>query len=664
MEEPEEPLSSKIKSFIFGQPRNLNDYGIFHKLALIPILAWIGLGSDGLSSSAYGPEEAYRALGEHTYLAVVLALATAITVFVISYCYSKIIEHFPHGGGGYVVATHTIGEKAGLLSGCALLVDYILTIAVSITSCGDAIFSFLPLSLHNLKLPFEIFVIIFLMVMNVRGIKESVTVLAPIFIVFLLSHILLIGYGIFSHFLDFPIIYNDLKIHFSKDISTIGLFNITAIFLFAFSLGGGTFTGIEAVSNGLQILREPRVENGKRTMLYMATSLAITASGLYICYLLLKIQPTEGMTLNSILASALFGKWKIGKVVALVTILSEGALLIVAAQTGFLDGPRVMANMAVDSWLPHRFSNLSERLTLRNGIFIMGISALAILLHTKGSISMLIVMYSINVFITFTLSISGLAFNTFKNRKKEKYWKRDLPIEIIGAVLCLTILTVTSYEKFSHGGWLTMTITGVLIVICYFIREHYKQVREYIGNLDKSFIHLHSTIHDVKNLKEIDKNKPTAVQLVSGFNGLGIHTLLSIAKNFPNLYHNIVFISVAVIDSGVFKGAEEMKNLEETTKQSLKKYVDLANKLGFSAEYRYIVGTDVVDCATKICVDLSTEFSHITVFTGQLTFTLEKFYHRLLHNETAFAIQRRLQTYGIMTVILPIKVDLNYINKE
>lgn len=651
-------ISEKIRAFIFGQPRDLKDKNIFHKLSLIPILAWVGLGSDGLSSSAYGPEEAFRALGEHRYIAVFIALATIFTVSIISYCYSKIIEHFPHGGGGYVVATHTIGEKAGLLSGSALLIDYILTISVSITSCGDAIFSFLPPSFHELKLPFEFFVIIFLIIINVRGVKESVAFLAPIFAVFILSHMFMVGYGIFSHLMEFPNIYSELRQHFHQDLSNIGLFNIAAIFLFAFSLGGGTFTGIEAVSNGLQVLREPKVENGKRTMLYMATSLSITASSLYICYLLLKVQPQENMTLNAVLASALFGKWKVGNILALITILSEGALLIVAAQTGFLDGPRVMANMAIDSWLPHRFSNLSERLTLRNGIFIMGISALLILFYTKGSISMLIVMYSINVFITFTLSIAGLALLTFRNRKKEKRWMLDLSIELVGVLLCLTILTVTSYEKFSHGGWLTLTITGLLIMICYFIRKHYGNIRDYIGKVDEALMKEYGKIPEQTDNRKIDKSKPTAVQLVSGFNGLGIHTLLSLQKNFPGLYHNVVFVSVSVIDSGVFKGTEELENLEKSTKKALQKYVNLANKLGFASDYRYIVGTDVVECATKACVELSEEFSHITVFTGQLTFTLEKFYHKLLHNETAFAIQRRLQTYNIMTVILPMKVEL------
>ena len=172
----ENSLSEKIKKTLFGKPRNIKDPTLFHKLALIPILAWIGLGADGLSSSSYGPEEAFKTLGSHIYLALFLALATALTVFIISYAYSRIIEYFPSGGGGYIVATHTLGEKAGVVSGSALLVDYMLTITVSIVSCGDAIFSFFPVSWQAYKIPFDIFAILLLVILNLRGVKESVTV--------------------------------------------------------------------------------------------------------------------------------------------------------------------------------------------------------------------------------------------------------------------------------------------------------------------------------------------------------------------------------------------------------------------------------------------------------------------------------------------------------
>ena len=155
-------LLEKVRQTVVGAPRDIKDPSIFHKISLVPLLAWIGLGADGLSSSSYGPEEAFRALGSHTYLAVFLALATSLTVFIISYAYSRIIEHFPHGGGGYIVATHTLGSKAGVVSGSALLVDYMLTITVSIAACGDALFSFLPMGFHDYKIFFELFLIVVL----------------------------------------------------------------------------------------------------------------------------------------------------------------------------------------------------------------------------------------------------------------------------------------------------------------------------------------------------------------------------------------------------------------------------------------------------------------------------------------------------------------------
>src|SRR6201747_2066881 len=132
-------MPSRIRTFLFGPPKDPRDPHAFHKLSLVALLAWVGLGADGLSSSAYGPDEAFRQLGEHRGLAVFLALATALTVFIISYAYSRVIKHFPSGGGGYVVATKLLGKRFGVISGCALLVDYVLTITVSIASGADAV---------------------------------------------------------------------------------------------------------------------------------------------------------------------------------------------------------------------------------------------------------------------------------------------------------------------------------------------------------------------------------------------------------------------------------------------------------------------------------------------------------------------------------------------
>ena len=649
-------LLHKVRRTLIGGPKNIKDPSLFHKLALIPILAWIGLGADGLSSAAYGPEEAFKALGRHTYLAIFLALATALTVFIISYSYSRIIEYFPSGGGGYIVATKTLGEKAGVISGCALLVDYMLTITVSIVACGDALFSFFPAPFQEYKLPFEILAIIMLVVLNLRGIKESVTFLAPIFLVFVATHLFMIGYGIFSHIPQIAPVIHGVRGDFKQGIATLGMGGLALLFLKAFSMGGGTYTGIEAVSNGLQILREPRVHNGKRTMLYLSTSLAFTAGGILVCYLLLNVTPIAGKTLNAVLASTLYQGWGFGPLLALVTIFSEGALLLVGAQAGFMDGPRVMANMAVDYWFPRRFASLSDRFTIQNGVLLMGGASILLLLYARGSIQTLVVMYSINVFLTFSLSNLGMSRFFIRNRNKDKTWKKHLPVHLIALVVCTTILIITALEKFLVGGWLTLCITAVIIVLCYLTRAHYSKVRGGVRELDELLMSL--PVKGPVNTDPVDPRTMTAIQLVNSYNGFGVHTFLSVIRSFPGLYKNFVFLSVSEVDVSAFKGTDAVQSLTTCTSCDLEKYVDLARKLGFPATSRFDIGTDIVHTAVELCEKTAKEFPRSTIFAGQSVFRQPNLLHRLLHNDTAFAIQQELRWRGITTVILPIRINI------
>ena len=542
-----------------------------------------------------------------------------------------------------------------MLSGSALLVDYMLTITVSIAACADALFSFVPVEFRGFKLVFAASLIIVLILLNLRGVKESVTVLAPIFLIFILTHVLLLGYGILSHTSQIQPVVTTFQTSLSQDLATIGVIGILAIFLRAYSLGGGTYTGIEAVANGLQVMREPKVQNGKRTMAYMATSLALVAGGLFLCYLLWQVVPTEGMTLNAVLAGRVFGDWPLGGWVALLTIISEGALLIVGAQTGFIDGPRVMANMAVDSWLPRRFSSLSERLVMTDGVVLMGGSALLLLIYAHGSVSALVVMYAINVFITFSLSEFGMSRFFFTNRQTDPLWKRHIYIHLMGLILCLTILSVTLFEKFGEGGWLTVLITSSVIGACILIRRHYRKVTNGMRKFDDLLMNIPNGT--IPNTDPVNPQKKTVVQLVSGFHGFGVRTFLSIIQNFPNLYENFIFVSVAVVDSGTFKGAAEVKALEMSVRASLEQYVDLARSFGFPAEYRMEVGTDVVKSGVDLCKATAKEFPDSTFFTGQIVFRHEHPFQKILHNETAFAIQRNLQFSGITTVILPIQAE-------
>ena len=645
--------SSRLRRAIFGKPKDLHDHSIFHHLSLIPFLAWVGLGADGLSSSAYGPEEAYKALGPHTYMAVLLALITGLTVFIISAAYRRIIEAFPHGGGGYVVASKLLGKRFGVVSGCALLVDYILTITVSIAASGDALFSFLPLSFQAGKMPLEIGLIVFLTLLNVRGVRESVMFLAPIFMVFLITHIVAIGGGILSHASEFPTTMGNINTGFHSGLSTLGMGAMFLLFLHSYSLGGGTYTGLEAVSNGLPIMREPRVYTAKRTMTYMAFSLALTAAGLLLCYLLWEVHPVEGKTLNAVLFEKVAGNLPGGALFVVITLLSEGLLLVVGAQAGFIDGPRVLANMAVDSWFPRRFAALSERLTTGNGVMLMGVTSLAVLLYSAGDVSKLVVMYSINVFLTFSLSIFGMLKHYVQEPQGKKNWFGNVALFGVGFALCATILVITTFEKFADGGWLTLTVTLGLVILCFVIKSHYLDVAKKLRLLEISSKDLPKQIVPAGKL---DPQARTAAILVGGYGGLGIHTMRKILDTFPGVFQNFVFISVGIVDSGGFKGEAELEALLHSTEDMLAKYVRLSHQLGVPSTLRVTVGTDVVHDGLALCESLVTEFPHTTFFTGKVIFSEDRWYQRLLHNETGWALQKRLQVAGLTMVILPAKV--------
>lgn len=650
-----------FKQVLFGRPKDPTDPQVFHKLSLVAFLAWVGLGADGLSSSCYGPDEAFRAIQGHTYLALYLALLTAITVSVISFAYSLLIEHFPTGGGGYVVSSKLLGEKAGLVSGSALVVDYVLTIAISIASGVDALFSFLPLSLQAYKVPTDLAILVLMLLMNLRGVKESIKILLPIFLTFIATHFLLISYGILAHLGHWPEVLRDTHAQIQRDGSALGWVAIVVIFLRAYSLGGGTYTGIEAVSNGLSILREPRVATARRTMLYMALSLAFTAGGILVCYLLWNAAPTEGKTMNAVLLQRVFASWTLGGLpvgawLVVVSLLSEGALLFVAAQAGFIDGPRVLANMAVDSWVPHRFAQLSDRLVTKHGILLMGLAAGALMLYTKGEVSLLVVLYAINVFVTF--SLSQLAMSRYwvgEGRRRSRRWPGYLLVHGVALVFCLSILTVTVFEKFYEGAWVTVLITSAFIALCLLVQSHYKGIRAHIRELDSILGNLPVEAKPAAP-SPLDPSQPVAALLVSGYGGLGIHSILSIQRLFPGYYKNILFISTGVIDSGHFKGREEVEALKAQTEESLKRYVAFAQSLGLNADFRYTLGTEVTEEAEALCVDIAKEYPRVVFYLGKLIFAKEKFFYRFLHNDTAYAIQRRLQFSGLQAVILPIRI--------
>ncbi|HVP14246.1 MAG TPA: APC family permease [Terriglobales bacterium] len=651
-------MLDRLRRFL-GALKELPAPSIPQNLALVGILAWIGLGADGLSSTSYGPEAAYLNLGTHVHLALYLMLATVLTVFLISASYSQVLEVFPAGGGGYVVATKLLGPNAGILSGSALIVDYVLTIAISIAAGVQAIFSFLPVPLHWLALPAELLMIVVLTSLNRQGVMASVSVLVAVFVAFIVTHVPLILYGVLRHSPALPSLLADTVADTRRAVGELGLLGVLAIFLRAFSMGGGTYAGIEAVSNSTDLLREPRVETGRRAMLYMALALSFTAGGILLCDLLNAVHHEPGRTLNASLWTTLTRDWTLaghalGPWVVALTLLAEGALLFLAVQTGYTAGPRTLAAMALDEWVPKRLAHLSEEMVTQNGVLAMGLAAALALIYTGGQVRILIVMYSINVFVTFTLSQLGMVRHWWQVRAEGGHWRRHLAVTLAGTIVTTTILAVTSVVKFREGGWVTLTATGALIGFCFLVRSHYRNVRRMLRSLDETLANVPLGGHGPPG--ELAVDGPTAIVLVESWGGLGIHTVLSILRMFPRHYRNFVFCSVGLLDSGQFKGARSVEALEAKVRSDLEKYVEMAQSAGAYAEYRYTLGTDLISELEAMCVDLVKEFRRCVVFAGQLVFERESLFTRSLHHETAFSIQRRLQFRGIQLVILPIRV--------
>jgi amino acid transporter len=662
--EPRQGIFQKIRRLILGSERNPFDSSIFHNMALLPFFAWVGLGADGLSSSSYGPEEAWHVLnsphtGFHPYLGLFVALGTAITVFVLSAAYSQIIEMFPSGGGGYLVASKLLSPSVGMVSGCALLIDYVLTIAISIAAGADAIFSFLPPDLIQFKFMTVVGGILLLTILNLRGVKESIGVMVPIFLVFVFTHAFAIIYALATHVGEVPRLAVETQRDVSQTASALGYMGLFMLIMKAYSMGAGTYTGIEAVSNGMNILREPRLKNGKRTMRYMSISLAITAVGLILAYLFYEVQKVEGKTLNAVLFEKMamnWGQW--GSAFVWVTLFSEAAILFIAAQAGFIGGPRVVANLALDRWFPSRFAMLSDRLVTHNGVLVMSLMALGTILFTHGSVQMLVVLYSINVFITFALSMLGMVKHWWTSRNKEAHWKRKFAVVFSGLLLSTFILLFVVIFKFNDGGWATLLVTGSLVGFAILVKRHYKDTEKLLGRLDGLVKAANSgaAVTNTKPVPEADPKGKTAVFLVNGFNGLGLHTLLNIQRLFTGVYKNFVFVHVGLVDAGNFKGVEEMEALKQHVESEGMKYVDFMNRYGFYAESITAVGIDVVSEAAELVPEILKRFPQSIFFGGQLVFPEDTFFTRFLHNNIVFAVQRRFYNQGIPFVILPVRV--------
>lgn len=620
-------------------------------VALIAFMAWIGLGADGLSSSCYGPALGFNALGHFHHLALYLAILTAITVFVIAISYNQVIQLFPNGGGGYKVANTLLGPAAGVTSGAALIIDYLLTIAISVASAVEAIASTLPASWHIHKMFIEICLVAVLIFINLRGSKESIKVLLPIFLGFFITHALIIIYGIVVHGSQLPSMVHQTVIESKQASHQFGLLALLAILLRAYSHGSGTYTGLEAVSNNVNMLAEPRVKTGKVTMLYMAASLSFVAGGIILLYLLWHVVQVPGQTLNATVFGKILGDSTFGHVGLTVLMLFEMGLLIVGANTGFLGGPAVLANMSLDNWVPSSFSALSTRLVKQNGVLFFGIFAAIILIMTQGKVEDMVILYSVNVFITFSVSLFGLVVYWYKKRKDKEKWLQPFCLSLLATVVCVLILFITIATNFFPSGILSLLLTTLVIAVGYICRKAYQRHNDLKRKLDKS---LEVSLGDREEVKvELNPDAPTAVFLVNRL-GAAMHTILWVERLFPNHFKNYVFLSYGMVDTGTFGSTKALDILQTQTNRVLKYLTYFSTQRGIATKVLQEFGTQPIEDIVGLAEGIGSEFNNTVYFAARYVYPDENIFTRMMHSDFSLMVQRKLQNIGVKMLIVPL----------
>lgn len=462
---------------------------------LTKIMGLAVFSSDPLSSVAYGTEEILFALvlGGAALLnySVPIAIAIVILVAIVATSYYQTIHAYSSGGGAYIVAKENLGTYPGLVAGAALLIDYVLTVTVSVAAGIAAVTSAFPaLRTHTVLLC--LLAILFIAIMNLRGVRESGRIFSIPVYLFIGSLLILIGASLTKSFSLSPHQYTEIK------ETTSNIFPVFII-LRAFASGCATLTGIEAISNGVRAFKPPEAKNAGITLLWMAFTLGVLTIGIAYFSNYYGILPNKNETVLSQLARTVFSKGLVYYTIQFSTAL----VLVLAANTSFADFPRLSSIMANDRYLPRQLSNRGDKLVFSNGILILGfLSALLIMLF-RGDTHSLIPLYAVGVFTAFTLSQTGMVRHWMKN--KGKGWFKSALINGVGAVVTGIVLVIIAVEKFKHGAWIVLIAIPALVLLTKKIHQHYLTIAEQLSlqcvNEAKEYEH-HSVIVPISGMQQ------------------------------------------------------------------------------------------------------------------------------------------------------------------
>jgi len=454
-----------LKRWFVGKPMSLAQAS--HE-RLSKTVALAVFSSDAMSSVAYATEEILLILilagAAATHLSVPLAIAITGLLVVVAVSYQQTIHAYPSGGGSYIVARANLGPTSGLVAAAALLIDYVLTVAVSVAAGVAALTSAVPVLLAH-RVAFGVGFVALIAFANLRGVRESGRIFAVPTYLFIATFAVLVGTGLY---LTLRGGLQPLPAHTADASTTLTWFLV----LRAFSSGCTALTGVEAISNGVPAFKPAESRNASITMGWMAGILGVLFLGITVLAWALRVTPIEDETVVSQIARALFGTGLFYYLVQISTML----ILILAANTSFADFPRLSSLLSRDRYAPRQFAKLGDRLVFSNGILILGSLAALLLIVFRGETHALIPLYAVGVFLSFTLSQSGMIRHWLTERGPG--WRRRLAINGTGAIVTGMVTLVIAATKFTHGAWMVVVLIPVLVMAFKAVHQHYEAVAE------------------------------------------------------------------------------------------------------------------------------------------------------------------------------------------
>jgi amino acid transporter len=464
---PVERLLTGARHALFGRAL-ASEQEIEERLPIWKALATFS--SDNLSSVAYATEAimfTLLAAGAGSFWLVMPISGLIITIFIIIVIsYRQTIRAYPSGGGSYIVAKDNLGTAPALLAAAALLTDYVLTVSVSVAAGIAAILSAFPGQIDGLRVPLGVGAIVFVTLINLRGVRESGTVFALPTYLFLATTLALIAIGIARTLLGDPPHVTGVTT-FTTPVEGLGVL----LLMRAFADGCSAITGVEAVSNGVPAFKPPEWRNARTTLTIMGVLVAVMFLGLSYLAGVVGAAPSHAETIISQIGRSVYGTGPLYYVFQLATT----GILVLAANTSFADFPRLSSILARDGFMPHRFAFRGERLSFNAGIIVLAIAAIVVLVAFGGFVDALIPLYAIGVFTSITLSQAGMVRHWL--RVRESGWRRSALINGVGAASTAVVSIIFAVAKFALGAWLIIVIIPILVGLMLFVHRQYERRR-------------------------------------------------------------------------------------------------------------------------------------------------------------------------------------------